>query len=351
MKPIFLLTLLVSGIGSFCAAADGDAKEAAPPPAWTNITETFTKEIGVDEAKPIYHRRCSGLIVTPNGDLVMQSATKGVYRSTDQGATWTAAGGDPISGRCETGDGFSLAYPYDGRMAFFCCDGTGGISLDDGKTWRAFGRFHRSLEFADADWSQKDPQLIVGATHEPYVSVLSEDGGRTWRRLFTETEDAGRELSFLLGVIDAKTLVRAPAKHAGIEISSDLGQTWTKAGDYKVLGRRPVHYGKKVYWTTSEGVISSSDGKDWAVTGPGAENANYGPYFGASEQEFMVVTAKSFLATADGGKTWRTLAPTLLAPDGFRPTFRIYADYGWDSKRRILYASNLGSSVYRLQLP
>jgi hypothetical protein len=348
MKPMTILMLLAFAAVS-AVAADDAKPEAAQAPTWTNLTEAFTKDLGIDEAQPVYHRRCSGLIVTPNGDLVMQTATKGVYRSTDQGATWSAAEGDRITGRCETGDGFSLAYPYDGRMAFFCCDGTGGISLDDGKTWRAFAKIHRSFEFGEVDWSQRDPQVIMGVTHEPFFSVLSEDGGRTWRKLFEGAED-GHELPFRLGVIDAKTLARAPAKHAGMELSTDAGQTWTSVADYKVIARRPVHYGKNTYWTTSAGVAMSSDGKSWAVTGPGAENAYYGPYFGASEQEFMVVTAKSFLATADGGKTWRTLAPTFLAPDGFRPTFQIYANYGWDAKRGFLYASNLGSGVYRLQV-
>jgi hypothetical protein len=348
MRPTTIL-LLAWCFALGAAAEDGGAAAGtAPPPTWTNLTAALTKELGIDEAKPIYHSRCSGMVVTPNGDLVIQTATKGVYRSSDQGATWSAAGGERITGRCETGDGFSLAYPYDGRMAFFCVDGSGGISLDDGKTWRAFTKIHRMFEFADADWSQADPQVLLGQTHEPFFTVLSEDGGRSWRRIFTDED--GKQMSFRLGVVDAKTLVRAPAKHAGIEVSADAGQTWSKAADSKVIGRRPVHYGKTIYWTTSEGVIASSNGTDWKLTGPGAENAFYGPYFGASDQEFMVVTKQSFLSTADGGKTWRTLAPTFLASDGFRPQFPIYAYYGWDAKRRILYTSGLGGSVYQLRL-
>ena len=84
--------------------------------------------------------------------------------------------------------------------------------------------------------------------------------------------------------------------------------------NYRVKGRRPVHFGKNVYWTTTKGVIVTSDGKNWTLTGPGAEGADYGPYFGSTEQQFVVVTSKAFLKTEDGGKTWHKLADPFKIP-------------------------------------
>jgi hypothetical protein len=348
MTPTALLVIPLVIASSAATAEDQGA--AAPAPTWVNISAAFTKQIGADDYEPAHHRRCIGLIVTPDGDLYIETATKGVCVSKDQGATWSVVGGNGITGRCETGDGFSMAYPYDGRMAFFCCDGSGGMTLDGGATWRPFGTIQRMLEFADVDWSVEDPRTVFGMTHEPYCQVLSEDGGRSWRGVGEDTPESRSRVTYYLGVIDAKTVVRASVKHGGIELSGDLGQTWTRTSDQFVVGRRPVHYGTHLYWTTTDGVIVSRDGKEWAVTGPGAGYAHYGPYFAASEQEFMVVTEKSFLATHDGGKTWQALAATFLAPDGFRPQYKLYAYYGWDAKRNILYTSGLAGSVYQLRL-
>lgn len=350
MKHLSLLLIIVCGSVS-SAAAESEAKPeaAAQGPAWVNISADFTKQIGADEINPAYSRRCIGMIVSPDGDIVIQTATKGICTSHDQGATWSVVEGNKITGRCETGDGFSIPYPYDGRLAFFGIDGSGGISLDSGATWRPFTQFQRMLQFADVDWSQKDPQVIFGQTHEPFFTVLSTDGGKSWQKVFTDAEN-GKDPHFNLGIIDSTTLVRAPVQHGGIDISTDTGQTWATVADYSILGRRPVHYGKNTYWTTTAGVIVSNNGKDWTLTGKGAENACYGPYFGTNENEFMVVTKQSFLVTRDGGKTWQAVAPLFIAPDIFRRRFDIFVYYGWDAKHDIVYASGLGASVHQLRL-
>lgn len=143
--------------------------------------------------------------------------------------------------------------------------------------------------------------------------------------------------------------MRYNAKHGGIELSTTAGQTWTLVADYKVIARHPVHYGKNIYWNTAKGVIVTSDGEHWTLTGPGAENACYGPYFGASEQEFVVVTSRAFLKTEDGGKTWHKLAALFKAPDIFHGN-SIYCYFGWDAKHNLLYSSGLGASVYQLAM-
>lgn len=333
--------------------------------SWVNISEAFTKQIGAHDIEPAYLRRCQGLIVPPTGDIVIQTSNKGICVSKDQGDTWSVVTDNKIVGRCEHGFGFSLAYPFDGRMAFFCYDSaggtSGGMSLDGAKTWKPFTKVRRGWEYGDVDWNARDPQTIFGITHEPYFSLLSDDGGKSWQRLDKNEAGSGPEVNFCVGIIDGKTLTRGtrsaftyskpasvPSKGI-IELSDDAGQTWTKVAEYQVAGRRPVHYGRNVYWTTSKGVITTANGKDWTLTGEGAEGAIYGPYFGASEQEFVVVTKRSFLKTEDGGKTWKPIAKFYKAPDIFHNS-EWYCYFGWDAKRNILYASGLGASIYKLQL-
>lgn len=344
------------------------AENSANPPTtsgdanWENVAEDFLKQVGANDVKTVYRRRSQGLIVTPTGDLFLLTGSQGVCVSKDQGATWSVVADNHIDGLCGYGSGFdssvSLPYPYDGRMAFFCFDGkgetSGGMSVDGGKTWKPFAKFKRGFEFGDVDWSDKDAKTLYGVTHEPYFSIYSNDGGTSWQRLDMSETGAAKEgygRNYCVGVVSAKTFVRYnPQVEGGIlEVSEDAGQSWTKVPmAYHILNHQAVHYGKKLYWTAAEGVITSDDGKNWTLTGPGAEAAIFGPYFGASEQEFVVVSDKSFLKTTDGGKTWKPIAKVFKPTDVFahlKPTY-----YGWDSKNDILYLSGNGSSVFRLRL-
>ena len=343
------------------SAADSDLakpKATVAPAPWESITDEFFKKLDVYDMKPDYIRRCVGMAVTPTGEIfVLTSKDNGVCVSKDHGKTWAVVPGNRVSGRCETGFGFSMAYPYDGRLAFFTIDGTGGMTLDGGGSWRPFARLLRMFEFADVDWSTRDPQTIFGLLHEPFYTVFSADGGKNWEQIYKETE-APNEVQkatskYHLGLIDANTLVRAHRDRDGIAMSVDAGKTWTEAANFKVLGRRPVHYGKKVFWTTTQGVIVSENGRDWTLPGKGPEKAIYGPYFGSSEREFMVVSDKSFFITRDGGKSWKDVAPIFIPPDSPMKGFNVNGSFnyfGWDPKDNVIYASSLGSSVYRLKL-
>jgi photosystem II stability/assembly factor-like uncharacterized protein len=351
--------LLLAALHTQSPAAEPAAKAAPPADAapWENISDEFFKKIETYDMPTTYLRRCVGMAVAPTGEIfVLTSKGNGVCMSKDHGATWTVVPGNNVTGRCETGFGFSIAHPYDGRLAFFCIDGTGGITLDGGATWRPFGKLLRMLEYADVDWSARNPQTLFGLLHEPFYTVLSTDGGNVWQQIYKDTEDPKTSKTALgkyYGILDAGTLLRAQREPAGIAMSTDAGKTWTEVAKYQVLGRRPVHYGKKVFWTTTEGVIVSENGRDWTLTGKGPEKAMFGPYFGNSEQEFMVVSDKAFSITCDGGKTWKDVAPAFVPPDGLRKGISpigAFNYFGWDAKNNILYASSLGTSVYRLKL-
>ncbi len=343
----------VVAVVASCAAA-GMAEAADGPAgattAWVNVSHEFTEQIGAEGVNPggLNLVRCQGMIITPTGDTFMHTAQQGICVSHDDGTTWAIVDDNGITGRTENAFGFSLAYPYDGRMAFFAYDGadgcSGGMSIDGGKTWKAFPQYKRGTQYGDLDWATHDPQTIYAVTHEPFFSLLSSDGAKTWRRL--DDNETGGPVLYWVGVVDATTIVRYHRAGNCIECSGDAGVTWAPVAYFHVVGARPVHYGKNLYWTTTTGVITSSDGKNWTLTGPGAEGAQDGPYFGTSEQSFMVVTNQQFLETADGGKTWKALAPIFTAPDLLRGEL---AYHGWDPAHRYLFASGLSGSVFRLK--
>ena len=343
---------------SITLAENAPTASPANSSPWENISDAFFKKLDVDELKPSFLRRCVGMAVTPAGEIfAMTSKGHGVCVSRDHGATWTEIAGNRVTGRCETGFGFSMAYPYEGRLAFFCIDGTGGLTLDHGQTWRPFTKILRMLEYADVDWSSPGASTIFGLTHEPYFTVLSRDSGATWQQLYKETESPKDAQKFTgmyhLGVIGGDTLVRAHHDQPGLAISKDAGKNWTEVDQHQILGRRPVHFGSKTYWTTTEGVIVTSNGRDWTLLGKGPEDALYGPYFGSSDQEIMVVSEKAFYLTRDGGQTWQNVAPGFIPPDAYRKGFNARASfhyYGWDPKANYLYASSLGAAIYRLKV-
>ena len=98
----------------------------------------------------------------------------------------------------------------------------------------------------------EDPLLWfdTGLLHEPFSTVLSTDGGNVWQQIYQDSEDAKNSKAALgkyYGILDAGTLLRAQRDPAGIAMSTDAGKTWTEVAKYQVLGRRPVHYGKKVF--------------------------------------------------------------------------------------------------------
>lgn len=336
------------------AGSSAMAAEPSVPPAavWENVSAAFTQRIQADHLEPSYLCRCQGMAVTPSGEVYIQTANQGICVSRNQGASWSVVPGSRILGRSEHGFTVSMAYPYDGRMAFFCYDGkggsSGGLTLDGAATWQPFaGQVARGTEFGDVDWSVPHPTTIYAMTHEPYFFVVSTDAGGHWHRL---EEDHARSC---VGVVSAHRFVRyRPAGSGGVlELSQDAGRTWVPVShDYRVQGRRLVHFGQHLYWTTAQGVIVSDDGEHWSLTGPGARGALYGPYFGAREQDAVVLTSSAFLATSDGGKSWRRLAHVFVPPDIFHG-WSGYAYFGWDAAHGILYASGLGASVYRLRLP
>ena len=280
----------------------------------------------------------------------------GLYVSTDHGDTWTKNTGTPIIGRGENGYWCSVAQPFTGKMVLWTIDGPSIITSDGCATWKIIGKQGRGFEFGDLDWSTDQPQIFFALEHEPYFRVLSTDGGATWKRL----DEAADKASFSknnkwyprLGVVNATTLVSTDGVSKGILYSDDLGAKWTQVSDFQPLAAHPIRYGKRLYWATTAGIIVSENGKEWSLLGSGLPNATFGPFFGANDQELLVISTTGVHLSRDGAKTWTQVAP--LPPKLWlgrdRQTIGIYFEL--DPVNRILFfATRLGLPCYRLHLP
>lgn len=342
------------------------AVEAAPPPAatWESITlPFFADSTNPPAASGPATAGMYGLCLNPRtGDVFLNYSPWNrkialkelrLYVSKDHGDTWEALAGSPLSGRGDTGFWCNAPQPYDGRMLLWTIDGVSAATTDGGTTWTTLGRQGRGFDFGDLDWSATPPQTLFALEHEPYHRVLSLDGGATWKRL-DEAADRGsfarnRDWYPRLGVVNATTLLCTDGVSDGILYSDDLAATWIRVADFRPLGAHPIHYGRRLYWATSAGVIVSDNGRDWALLGSPLPNANWGPYFGATEQDLLVVTDKGVHVSADGAKTWTWVAPPpprvwLGNPRTFGVCF------AWDFANRILYAAHASSGCYRLRL-
>lgn len=323
---------------------------------WEMITEKLYAEgENPDFADDPFNRKTGALLCLPNGDLwLVRNGQHPVYRSTDQGESWLPLTDTEVVGRVY--GSFSLSLDYkSGRVAVFMIvqkkqsPALGLILSPNGEVLTKITKpsdDHDGWTWGMPAWKQEVPRTILGKEHHKWVVMwLSQDGGETWQKLDFTSRNPGviNETTFVVGNDD------------GIYRSGDQGQSWEQVSDFVVTGKNPIRYGDHFYWTTKAGVIWSQDvGKSWQLLGQKLLGALWGPYFGNSEQSFMVVNSEGFHISTDHGQSWNQVADYFAPPDAnvdgeynlMHPT----NSYGWDESRGILYAAGLGAHAYKLKL-
>ena len=324
-----------------------DNGPAAEPAATANAQSD-----GKGQWVPIYEgtggvtvdRTNGGVYIVVTGKEIFKEKGQGVWKSTDQGATFSRVDGEVISGRCETGYGLCQD-PNGKRLYCFMLDGSSGCTLDEGKTWEKLGQVNRGWDFAAVDWSVEKPQVIFGSEHESGGKYhLSIDGGKSWRKLGESPKDARG--TFGVGVVDANTLLRWCGSTGGIERSLDAGTTWTKVSEENPAGHVMVVFKGVCYWVGEKGLLVSKDkGATWSVQGKPVAAA-WGPYFGKDEKQIVVAGKGGLQETLDGGETWSLVAPL---PEPFKnpPGPGWYLNLAFDPVNNAFYASWMGKATYR----
>jgi len=342
---------------------------------WQNISAALSKSLGQDTKEKLGKHdglmaNFKGMLVLPNG-TVYASVEKSIHYSADQGATWNRLGENWMGGYAQNWTSFRMYYPD--RIGL-TMDGPIAVSSDMGKSWvqivkntiplkETSSGTMKTIRVVSGDMDlavNMPPKTILGMVHHGDLAgggfVQTSDGGATW----DWSPNTLKEMlgGLCTGVINATSFLRGgkPKKDGsepGIHLSTDLGQTWTKVADYTSISFHPVHYGANIYWIAQEGVVVSRDGgKTWSIYGSPVKNIAFGPYFGKSEQEMMVVSgSEGYFITRDGGTSWTRVAP-YFAPfekDGnqIRGNHRYF---GWDSEKNILYTSYFGGNIWKLQL-
>jgi photosystem II stability/assembly factor-like uncharacterized protein len=307
---------------------------------WVNISDSITSQV-----KPGYAGPTAGVTVNPaNGDVFMVVSDQGLWKSTDHGATFARCDDKNIGGRCETG--WALNFDPTGQRLFcFMIYGSSAMTTDGGRTWAKSKVSH--LDYGSVDWSDTGKRVLAIRHESGGMLTTSDDGGATWKDLEKGFNNCG--------VFDRNTFVATKAKEKGIFRSTDAGATWTKVSDLSPVAATPVVFRGVCYWCDGSSILLSKDKGatwirmwPWSQPLPGPETDSrfiHGPFFGEEEAHFVAVGKNGFQETTDGGKTWQVAAPL---PPGFTVN-RVGANYAWDAKNNIFYASTMTKPTFKYQ--
>jgi len=313
---------------------------AAAEPAkgqWVSISDGVLARLQEQNVKPAWPGQTTGVVVDrTTGALFMIVSGLGVWRSSDKGTTFERVDGGAVGGRCETG--YALGIDPEGRrLACFMLDGKSAMTLDGGKTWSPIHNVARGYDWAAADWSQESPKTLFARVHEHSdLGVVSHDGGASWQEI-------GKGFG-AVGVFPDKILLASRGKEpkwTGIHRSADAGASWQQVSEATPIGVMTVFKGIG-YWLTDQGLLRTKDrGLTWERVGEPID-AVWGPYFGKDESHFVVVNRKGFQETADGGTTWKLIAPYPPSVKGEFNTRGWFLNFAWDPVGKVCYVARMG---------
>ncbi len=315
-----------------------------PPPSaageWKVISAEVTQKLADAGEQKGFLDKSGGIAVdAKTGDVFMVMCDAGLWKSSDQGETFTRVDDGKVHGRCETN--FSLnPDPAGGRLMCFMIYGGSALTTDGGKTFSESKTSH--LDYGAVDWEATGKTMLADRHESGHMLTLSRDAGATWT-------DLGKGFDgCLVGVFDGDTLIAS--KGEGILRSTNGGGEWKKVSDAKTVSAVVKVRDGVGYVLSDEGLLVTKDkGATWMRQGSPVQ-AMAGPYFGKIASHLLVVGNDGVLETTDGGETWKNIAA--LPPDypriaqlgrGAQPSF------AFDPARNILYASFMGKPAYKMQ--
>lgn len=270
-----------------------------------------TGEIGTPgESSPV-----TRLAASRDGSYVYAlSNVLGLFRSTDEGLTWSGAqDGIGWSGTTQVIE-FALD-PAAGLHLFAAA--TDGLyeSFDGGASWIARSSLPGMSDVTSVATSAAAPGVVLAASDGNVVR--SADGGHTWTALLfgsffavaVDPEDADH---LLAGTTTAAADAPQFASAAILE-SDDGGGSWTHSWDGAVGSsvRQLALAGDHAYAATTAGIVFSNDsGKTWS--GPSAPAAGIDVASVAIDavdaSRAWGAAGSILLRTVNGGSTWQRLS-------------------------------------------
>ncbi len=357
-KPFIIAVLLC-----FFASLDMQAQQTskASDDSWVDLTENLMAAIpDFREGPNALMNGIGALGVEPqSGRLYVFVQLNGLYLSEDMGQTFKRIDEGKVLGRMLGGGNISVDPEKPGRAAFFTVDaldqnGAGAITLDGGKTLKAFKKPEiDGFTYGAVDWRQPKVQTLLAREHHARGNQLyfSSDAGQSWKHLDVE--------AWQPGVFSADILLGGAGSYKndinGILRSSDAGATWKEVSEADVAVGSPVRQEESIYWLTMSGLAVSQDkGASWELRGTEIPEPIAGPLMGKSPGEMILVASDGFHYSDNAGLTWQHLWEAEdTAPPGYRGGRESIPrqSYGWDPTHHLLYATSRSGKLMRRILP
>ncbi len=313
---------------------------------WSDISSANIGRLG----KQPWPGGCAGVAVNRlTGDVMVNFVGFGLWKSSNQGQTWTRLDRGVIGGRGESGWSVQVDQNNPQRVAVFSLDGDAGYTID-GTRWKKFAGMGRNWDFGSVDWASPAAQVILAGKHESGGEVYkSTDGGTTWAKLPIVMNPVSNRDNCMIGVMDAKTFVYSFAN--GIQRSTDQGATWSKVSAFQPRSKIPVLFKGSHYLCTSNGlIVSKNHGATWQAQGAPLDLWQ-GPFFGADEKTMVAAGPQGVYKTTNAGTTWTKVSA--LHPDMdplYRFTTHWFGTYSWDPVNDVIYATAMSHPAFKNQL-
>ena len=273
------------------------------------------------------------------------STGRGVYRSTDNGATWTFAG------LYNAGQiGAIRVHPTNPDIAWVAAYGDifkknteRGVfkTVDGGKTWKKTLFLSDSVGAMDVELQPGNPDVVYAwmnrIERKPWTIISgskvggfykSTDGGEKWTHITNglPTELIGKANLAVTAANPNRIYALVEAlPGGGMYRSDDAGQSWTQTSDQGSLIQRPFYYttlgadptNADVVYAGAEGFYKSTDGGRTFTSLRTPHGDNHDIWVSPNDGNTMIQSNDGGANVSfDGGRTWST--------QGNQPTGEFY---------------------------
>ena len=311
------------------------------PAQWINVTANLAD-------MPSECGNMCLLSVVPGQDRVIAGiAQRGLWQTTDGGATWTLLGqgtdSDAIINRPS-----EIVYDPKNANVFWESGiyNSSGVyhTTNAGQTFQHLGKAKHN-DAVCVDFSDPQRRTLLAGGHEQSRTVWkSIDGGQNWTNIGAMLPEGTKHSSNPL-LIDANTyLVNASGwgkGTGGVYRTTNGGATWTQASALEANGTPLRATDGSIYWPVAydRGLLrSTNQGQTWKqVCGSGVLKGSR--IIELPDGKLAMNGGKNIKVSADQGTTWTPVCePVPGSPAGliYAPARQSFFIWYWDCKDKVL---------------